>query len=227
MSAGDRPPQPKSREWLHSGRYFLIALALHGLVLLYPLALNVDQPAPTPPAPVQVMLAEKVSPVQTPLLPPDKPVAPKPPPREKPAPAPQAIIAVAPTPSSAPATFTVPAPAPVPAPPAAQAAPAASTTAAQPTFTTARFDAAYLQNPHPEYPTISRRLGEEGRVLLRVRVTADGRAAVVDVDKSSSFTRLDDAALRGVARWRFVPARRGDEAIEATVIVPIVFRLDN
>jgi protein TonB len=224
MSAGDRPPQPKSREWLHSGPYFLIALALHGLVLLYPLALNVDQPAPTPPTPVQVMFAEKVSPVAA-SLPPPKPVAQKPAHREKPAP--QTIIAVAPTPGSAPATFTVPAPAPVLAPPAAQAVPAASNTAAQPTFTAARFDAAYLQNPHPEYPTISRRLGEEGRVLLRVRVTADGRAAAVDVDKSSSFTRLDDAALRGVARWRFVPARRGDEAVEATVIVPIVFRLDN
>lgn len=219
MSAGDRPPQPKSREWLHSGPYFLIALALHGLVLLYPLALNVDQPAP-PPVPVQVMFAEKISPVPAPLPPPPKPVVPKPTPREKPAP--QSIIAVAPTPSSAPATVTVPAP-----PAATQPAPSATSTAAQPTVTAARFDAAYLHNPHPEYPPISRRLGEEGRVLLRVRVTADGRAAAVDVEKSSNFIRLDDAALRGVAHWRFVPAKRGDEAIEATVLVPIVFRLDN
>lgn len=225
MSAGAPPSQPHAREWLHSGRYFLIALALHGLVLLYPLALNVDQPAPTPPAPVQVMFAAQVAPVPTPLPPPAKAALPKPIPREKPAPAPQSIIAVAPAPNSAPAALTVPAP--VLAPPAAQAVPAAVSTAAQPTVTAARFDAAYLQNPHPEYPPISRRLGEEGRVLLRVRVTADGRAAAVDVDKSSNFTRLDDAALRGVTRWRFVPARRGDEAIEAMVIVPIVFRLDN
>ena len=101
------------------------------------------------------------------------------------------------------------------------AAPAATTVSA------ARFDAAYLQNPHPAYPTLSRRLGEEGKVLLRVRVSPDGRAAAVDVEKSSNFERLDETARQSVARWRFVPAKRGDEAIEATVIVPIVFRLEN
>ena len=102
-----------------------------------------------------------------------------------------------------------------------------ATSSTQAPVTSARFDAAYLHNPHPEYPPISRRLGEEGKVLLRVRVTPDGRPSAVDIEKSSSFDRLDDAALRSVTRWRFVPAKRGDEAVEATVIVPIVFRLDN
>jgi protein TonB len=74
---------------------------------------------------------------------------------------------------------------------------------------------------------MSRRLGEEGKVLLRVRVTAEGLAAAVELEKSSNFERLDEAAKQAVARWRFVPARRGDEAIEASVIVPIVFRLDS
>ena len=91
----------------------------------------------------------------------------------------------------------------------------------------ARFDAAYLHNPRPLYPPLSRRLGEEGKVLLRVRVSREGLAAAVDLEKSSNFERLDDAARAVVSRWRFVPARRGDEAIEATVIVPIVFRLDD
>ncbi|MGB4855887.1 MAG: energy transducer TonB, partial [Candidatus Dechloromonas phosphoritropha] len=92
--------------------------------------------------------------------------------------------------------------------------------------TAARFDAAYLQNPRPSYPPLSRRLGEEGKVLLRVRVSAQGQPLTVDLEKGSNFERLDEAARRVVTHWRFVPARRGDEAIEATVIVPIVFRFD-
>ncbi|MDP2881955.1 MAG: energy transducer TonB [Azonexus sp.] len=91
----------------------------------------------------------------------------------------------------------------------------------------ARFDAAYLNNPEPKYPPLSRRLGEEGKVLLKVRVTVDGQPSAVDLEKTSSFERLDEAARQAVARWRFVPAKRGNEAIEATVIVPVVFRLDN
>ena len=55
--------------------------------------------------------------------------------------------------------------------------------------------------------------GEEGKVLLKVRVLPDGNPASVDVEKSSSFGRLDEAARQAVARWRFVPAKRGDEPI--------------
>jgi len=97
--------------------------------------------------------------------------------------------------------------------------------AASATRTAPRFDAAYLHNPRPVYPPLSRRLGEEGKVLLRVRVSAEGQPIAVDVEESSNFERLDEAARQVVARWRFVPARHGDEPVEATVIVPIVFRL--
>ena len=64
-------------------------------------------------------------------------------------------------------------------------------------------------------------------MLLRVKVSAEGQIVAVDLEKSSNFERLDEAARQVVARWRFVPAKRGEEAIEATVIVPIVFRLDD
>ena len=135
------------------------------------------------------------------------------------------------TPEQQPATADTPvvaapvavAPEPAPRPPVA-AAPVASAPAP---VVAARYNAAYLNNPEPKYPPMSRRLGEEGKVLLKVRVTADGQAATVELEKSSNFERLDEAAKQAVARWRFVPARRGDEAIEASVIVPIVFRLDS
>ena len=88
-----------------------------------------------------------------------------------------------------------------------------------------RFDAAYLDNPAPSYPALARRTREEGRVLLRVLVSADGRAQTVDLARSSGSERLDDAAIEAVRRWRFVPARRGDENIAAHVHVPVVFSL--
>jgi protein TonB len=74
---------------------------------------------------------------------------------------------------------------------------------------------------------MSRRLGEEGKVVLRVRVSAQGQPLVVEISKSSSFPRLDDAARLAVERWRFVPARQGNEPIEASVLVPLNFTLSN
>jgi protein TonB len=226
MTAGLRLFQSKLPEWQHSGRYLLIALGLHVIVLFYPLTMAIDQQETAPPVPVTITLQEKVSAPQVMPLAPAEPVRKQTShPREKSAPAPRPVIAMTPEQVSPAATFTVPAPivAPAVAPPAA--APVSSPAPA--TVTAARFDAAYLHNPHPDYPPIARRLGEEGKVLLKVRVTADGRAAAIDVEKSSSSNRLDDAAVRSVTRWRFVPAKRGDEAIEATVIVPIIFRLDD
>ena len=215
--------EPKPPEWLHSSRYFLLALVLHGLVVLYPLS-PADKFEITPPSPLLATLHEQISapPAPAPVLP-DKAPKQATPHREKTAPAAPPIIAMAPEQVSAPATYVAPAPILVPSPPAPSTA--ASNPAA--TVSAVRFDAAYLHNPHPAYPLVSRRIGEEGKVLLKVVVTADGRAATVDVEKSSHFERLDEAARQSVARWRFVPARRGDEAIEASVIVPVVFRLDN
>lgn len=88
------------------------------------------------------------------------------------------------------------------------------------------FRAGYLDNPEPVYPTASRRLGEEGTVQLRVLVSTAGQPVRVDVHRSSSHPRLDEAAAAAVRQWRFVPAKRGATPVEATVIVPIVFRLE-
>lgn len=88
-----------------------------------------------------------------------------------------------------------------------------------------RFDAAYLNNPAPAYPMQSRRLNEAGKVLLRVQVSEAGNALQVQLHQSSGHSRLDQAALDAVKRWRFIPARRGDVAISEWVIVPITFNL--
>ena len=88
------------------------------------------------------------------------------------------------------------------------------------------FNAAYLQNPPPDYPSLSRRLGEQGKVLLRVQVTADGAVGSVALQTSSGSTRLDQAALEAVKKWRFVPAKRGGQAVSASVVVPVSFSIE-
>lgn len=80
----------------------------------------------------------------------------------------------------------------------------------------------------PDYPSISKRLGEEGRVLVRVLIQADGSLAEVQVLKSSGHPRLDSAAVEHVQRdWRFVPARRNGEAIAAWGRFGVTFQIQD
>lgn len=88
------------------------------------------------------------------------------------------------------------------------------------------FDADYLDNPPPPYPLLARRLGEQGRVVLRVLVNAVGRPEEVQIRTSSGHPLLDEAARDTVRRWKFVPARRGSEAVPAWVLIPISFNLE-
>lgn len=128
------------------------------------------------------------------------------------------------TATAAPAQFDAPAP-PVRDLPPIEAAPRRADSAA-PALVSPRFDAAYLQNPPPVYPPLARRMGEQGRVVLRVLVAADGLAQQVELKTGSGSARLDQAALDTVKRWRFVPARQGDQQIAAWVLVPISFFLE-
>lgn len=117
--------------------------------------------------------------------------------------------------SAAPA---VQAPAPV------AAAPAAAAPVIQP-ITPPDLRAAYLANPRPPYPLAARRLGLEGKVVLRVEILENGSVTQVTVARGSGHDMLDQSALQAVKQWRFVPARRGGEAVGAAVEVPISFRL--
>lgn len=93
-------------------------------------------------------------------------------------------------------------------------------------FTAQLVRAAYQINPAPQYPLESRRRGERGRVVLLVHIQPDGIPASVEVAHSSGYVRLDQAARRAVARWKFSPAMQGQQAVGAWVHVPIAFRLD-
>lgn len=202
-----------------SGPGFGVVVLLHVLLVWGLLHLEVI----TLPVPLSVLSVELLTP-PAPELPKPEVVPPRPRPVEKrPEPRPREIVplalpAAAPVPvPSAPAVEVPPV---VAAPPAPPAPPAPAPVATQP-----RFDADYLDNPKPAYPSLSRRLGEEGRVVLRVRVSAAGLPLEVELHAGSGSPRLDAAAIGTVRRWKFVPARLGNEAVAATVLVPIVFSL--
>lgn len=90
--------------------------------------------------------------------------------------------------------------------------------------TSARPD--YGVNPKPPYPLLARRRGEQGIVLLRVHVRADGSVATAEIKQSSGSTLLDDSALKTVREsWRFMPARLDGVPVESWVEVPIRFVL--
>ena len=119
---------------------------------------------------------------------------------------------------------TVPAPAAVVAAPI-ETKPAPVAPPAEP-VSQARFDADYLKNPAPAYPPLSRRMGEEGKVVLRVSVNAQGSADSVEIRTSSGSQRLDESAQKTVRNWKFIPAKRGDSAVQSWVLVPIIFKLE-
>lgn len=88
----------------------------------------------------------------------------------------------------------------------------------------AQVDPNYLHRPNPVYPAVSKRLRESGTVLLRVSLDAAGEVRDINVQTTSAYQRLDQAAMEAVRRWRFVPASRGQQPVASTVIVPIEFK---
>lgn len=176
----------------------------------------------TPPAP-KVEAPPAPQPARAPE-PPKKVVKKTPPPAPRPvarpepapAPAPNAPIGVTePQPPAPPVAAPVTA---VPAPPAPAPAP--------PRIELPSSDAAYLQNPKPPYPPLSKRLGEQGKVVLRVLIGADGRAQDAQVMQSSGYERLDRTARETVLKWRYVPGKRGGVAETMWFDVPINFVLE-
>ncbi len=87
-------------------------------------------------------------------------------------------------------------------------------------------DADYLRNPKPNYPPLSRRLGEQGKVIVRVLIGADGAPQQAQVHQTSGYDRLDQAALATVLAWRYVPGKRAGVPETMWFNVPINFVLD-
>ncbi len=76
------------------------------------------------------------------------------------------------------------------------------------------------------YPSASRRLSEEGRVVVTITIDAGGKAGAFAVAQSSGFARLDGAAECVVRRLPFDPGKRDGQPVEAQATLPIVFKLE-
>src|SRR5207237_10735251 len=85
----------------------------------------------------------------------------------------------------------------------------------------------YLQAPQPEYPPLARRMGEEGKVMLRVLVNDKGRAERIEIQKSSGSQRLDEAARLAASAALFKPYIEDGKAVAVYAIVPIAFQLNS
>lgn len=190
-----------------------VTLALHALAAAALLSYEPARKALLAAAPIMVDL------ILPPRIEPPKPQ----PPTELPKPRPVAkaierplepTLIAAPAEAPSPVVVAPPPPAPVEvvAPPAPVTSPI--------------FNADYLDNPAPAYPPLSRRMNEQGRVILRVLVNVRGTADEVQLRTSSGFARLDEAARETVRRWKFVPAKRGAEPVAAWVLIPISFLLE-
>lgn len=112
-----------------------------------------------------------------------------------------------------------------------QTTPAASPAAAGPSsgapaFSLPSSEAHGLNNPKPAYPRMSRRLNEQGQVVIRVLVATDGSPQQGEVKTSSGYDRLDQEALRTVLRWRFVPGQRMGTPEAMWFNVPVNFVLE-
>jgi len=184
---------------------------------------KVEPAPPAPPAPAPVQRPRE--PVRKAPAPAPRPVprAPAPPPVQPlavpdPAPAPNAPVGAATPLPPAPPIDTPVAAAPAPAAPAAPSGPSKVELPSS--------DADYLQNPKPPYPPLSKRLGEQGRVVVRVLIGADGQPQKAELAESSGYDRLDQAALTTVMKWRYVPGKRNGVPEAMWFRVPINFVLE-
>ena len=222
---------------LRSGASISATVLLHViLACLFMLGLmeHTITPPDAPPVLVELMQSQPTpKTIEQPVAKPT-PVPPRPQPVAAPAPTPQPqplpskvttpteVAQAAPVaPVSAPTAPTPPAPTRVEAPPA----PAPVTA---PSRTDVSIPASYsASNQKPIYPNMSKRLGEQGTVVLRVLVKADGSAGEVEVKSSSSYPRLDQAAIDAVKTWRFNPAKIDGKATDEWYQVPIPFKLQS
>jgi protein TonB len=89
----------------------------------------------------------------------------------------------------------------------------------------ASVDAKY-HNQEPDYPSDAVRHAEQGAVTLLIHVSAEGLAREVDIEQSSGFMSLDNAARSAVVVWHFLPAIRDGQAIPFEMLLRVVFHLN-
>ena len=84
-----------------------------------------------------------------------------------------------------------------------------------------------VHSPKPHYPLASRRLGEQGLVMVKLCVNAQGLVGEVAISQSSGFHGLDQSALKTLAQWRFSPVAANDTSFSSQCFrTPVQFTLE-
>jgi protein TonB len=193
----------------------LLRRAVELVVPVAVLAEMIEPPQPqATPAPPQPQ--SKPIPVQKAVVPP-RPVA---------QPAPQPVAVTTPTPEPQAPTGIVEAQPPAPPGPEAEPAPAAPVPPAAVRVELPSSSADYLNNPKPAYPRLSKTLNEQGTVVVRAFIEANGTASKAEIRSSSGYERLDQTALQTVLKWRYVPGKRAGVPEAMWFNIPINFVLD-
>lgn len=203
-----------SASWLG----IVLVLAGHALVIWWLMAQRL-LPMPDEAVTLMVNFIAPPAPQQAAPKPPPTPPEPKPLPKELP----RQLVAQAPVFSPAEPVAPLAPELPLVAP--ASAAPAMPLPAG-PVALGGELSVVCPERRAPAYPPMSRRLGESGKVVLRVTLNAHGRVARATVNQSSGFNRLDEAALAAVHEWRCTPAQRNGHPVEATALQPFNFVLE-
>lgn len=136
---------------------------------------------------------------------------------ERPAPPPPIAVQVVTAPVAAPPP---PSPVPVALAPAPPPPPA-------PPLKVAASQLRYLVEPPIEVPRASRRLREQGTVVVHVLVDVNGLPRQVSLARSSGFERLDQQALGAMRQARFVPCSASGRPVECESDAPFVYELEN
>jgi protein TonB len=83
-----------------------------------------------------------------------------------------------------------------------------------------------LKQVPPEYPKAARERGDTGTVYVRALVKKDGKPTGVTVASGKGVTpELDQAAVKAVSQWTFVPAKARGKSVAVWIVVPVKFRL--
>jgi protein TonB len=123
---------------------------------------------------------------------------------------PPAAITVTAPPPPAPPKPVIAAPPPPPPPP--PPTPATATTSHQVTA--------------DDYPPVSIRLQEQGKVAIKYTIAADGSVTDCAVTTTSGKPRLDDAACTMVKkRWKFKPATQDGKPVSVSLPAEVIFAL--
>lgn len=186
--------------------------------------------AEPPPAPEPKPVFEVKKPKPKPPKPKPKPKPqeppPPPPPPEPPPPAPPAPEPPPPAPPTPPAPAAPPTQEPANAPANARYDPGSGTPGKQDLPVLSDKQVSYLRKPNPVYPAFSKRAGETGTVMLRMLVDEKGVPVKIDIEKSSGFPRLDQAAVTAAKASRYTPHVRDGKPQQMIARVPIVFDLE-